>query len=919
MLYGRDDERATIAALLDGARASRSGVLVLRGEPGVGKSALLDDARERAADMRVLGARGVESESELPFAALHQLTRPALEHLDDIPSPQADALRGAFGLGERAGDDRFLISLAVLTLLAEFAERRPILCIVDDAHWLDTPSADALLFVARRLGGEGVALLFAARDGDDRLFDARDLPALQLGGLGAAAAETLLARHGPVAVAPRVRDQLVAQTRGNALALLELPAALSEGQLAGNEPLPAALPLTEGVERVFLARVRTLPEAAQRLLLVAAADDTGTLATVVQAGEAVGAGMEGLDLAERSGLISVRGGRIEFRHPLVRSAVYQGAAASDRSAAHRALADALAGHEDDRRIWHRAAASTEPDEEVASALEQAADGALKRAGFAAAASAFERAAGLTPDDDPRLRRLFAAADAYWKAGQADHAVALVNQALADCDEPRLRADLLHLLGHIEHFGGPSMPAHDLLWDAARLVESIDPPKAAAILSDAFEAALYGGDAAAALEAARRARELAPSDHETADYLAELNLAEALFISGRSAEGVPMFERAVAILDESSELRSDPHLATRGAIALCWLERCAEARKLLHGAVATARQRGAVGVLPYALFMASWAARRTGAWQEAVANATEGVALARELGQETIAAECLFELTPIAAARGDETAFRAYVEDGVAVAGRTGARYLVEAITAQIGVLELGLGRFEEAVSELEGSATRLEQLGIRLNEFVPAPDLVEALSRLNRLDDARAALELLPRHEAHPRTGKALAARCRGLVAGEADFERHFVESLELHPDDEDVFAKARTRLCFGERLRRTRRRVEARDQLRPALEVFERLGAVPWADRARSELRASGEAARRREPSTVAELSPQELQVARFVAEGLSNKEVAAQLFLSPRTIDSHLRSVFAKLEITSRTQLARIPLGDPVAVSSD
>lgn len=401
VLYGRDSERAQIGALLEAARDSRSGVLVLRGEPGVGKTALLEDARERAADMHVLTARGVESESELPFAALHQLTRPALEHLGDLPSPQAAALRGALGLGERTGEDRFLVSLALLSLLAEFAERRPVLCLVDDAHWLDTPSADALLFVARRLGAEGIVLLLAARGGDFRGFEAPDLPALDLRGLGVDAAERLLARHGRVEVAPRVRDQLVERTGGNALALLELPTALSEAQLAGAEPLPAALPLTEGVERVFLERVRRLPEGTQKLLLAAAADDSGNLAIVLEAAESLGAGADALDPAERSGLVSVHGARIDFRHPLVRSAVYNGVPSSQRRAAHRALADALAGLEvDDRRVWHLAAASLEPDEEVAEALEEAASSARKRAGFAAAASALERAASLTPAVEP---------------------------------------------------------------------------------------------------------------------------------------------------------------------------------------------------------------------------------------------------------------------------------------------------------------------------------------------------------------------------------------------------------------------------------------------------------------------------------------------------------------------------------------
>jgi DNA-binding CsgD family transcriptional regulator len=916
MLYGRDAERARIGELLTAARDSRSGAVVLRGEAGIGKSALLEDAREQAADMHVLSARGVESESELPFAALHQLLRPALGTLDALPPPQAAALRGALGLGERTGDDRFLVSLAALTLLVEFAESRPVLCLVDDAHWLDTPSADTLVFVARRLEADRIALLFAAREGEERRFEGAGIPVLELGGLRTDAAEALLAEQALGAVAPHVRDQLLSHTHGNALALLELPRALSEAQLAGVEPLPAALPLTQGLERVFLERVRRLPEKTQLLLLVAAADDTGSLATVMHAADALGGDEPALDAAEQSGLVSVRGGRLDLRHPLVRSAVYQAAPSNERRAVHQALADALASEKDDaadRRVWHLAAATLEPDEEVAAGLERSAATAMERAGVAAAAAAFERAASLTPAEEPRLRRLYRAAQASWQAGRGGHAVALVNQALVDCPEPRLRADMLHLVGHIQHFGGPAMPSHDLLWDAARLVDDLDPPKAAAILSDAFEAALYGGDPGAALTAAKRARELAPRNGSVSDYLAELNLAEALFINGIVDEGVPLFEHAVELLGANGELRADPHLATRGAIALCWLERCGEARGLLAGAVASARERGMVGVLPYVLFMAAWAARRSGAWKEALAAANEGASLARELGQEIMLVECLFEVTPIAAARGEEAEFRASVEEGTAIADRVGAQYLTEALGAQVGVLELTLGRLDEAASELEESAKRITRLGIRLNEFVPAPDLVEALARLGRIDEARSALDLLANHVAHPRTGEAVIARCRALVADDAEFEQHFVDSLALHPDDEDVFGKARTHLCFGERLRRARRRAEAREHLRAAQEVFERLGANPWAERARAELRASGETARKRDPSTVDQLTPQELQIAGFVAEGLTNKEIAAQLFLSPRTIDSHLRNVFQKLNISSRTQLARMPLGDP------
>jgi DNA-binding CsgD family transcriptional regulator len=914
-LYGRDAERDRIGELLDAARASQGGALLVRGEPGIGKTALLEDARERAADMHLLEAHGVESESELPFAALHQLLRPALGRLDALPPPQAAALRGALGLSERTGDDRFLVSLAALTLLSEHAAARPVLALVDDAHWLDTPSADALLFVARRLQAEGVALLLAVREDGGRELDAPDVPVLQLQGLDAEAAELLLTRHAGVDVAPRVRDELVLHTGGNALALLELPATLSTDELAGGAPLPAALPLSQRVERVFLERVRRLPEDAQQALRVAAAEDTGDVATVMRAATALGVEAAALDQAEEVGLISIRGGRIDFRHPLVRSAVYQASSSTERRAAHRALAEAIAGGDEDRRVWHRAAAALGPDEEVAAALEAAALEARRRTGFAAAATALERAANLTPDRDARLRRVYAAAEASWLAGRGAHAVALGQHVLPECTEPRLRAHMLHLLGPIEHFSGPSMPAYDLLFDAAGLVEELDPARAADILSDAFEASLFAGEPEAALRASRRARQLAPEDGAPSDYLAELDLAEALFIGGLGEEGVPRFERALELLAAQPEWREDGRLATRGAIALAWLERSAEARRLARAAATAARAQGAVAIVPYALFIVAWAERRTGAWQDAVASGSEGIALARTLGQTTTMAQYFQDVATVAAASGDESACRAYVAEGAAIADGQGARYVAEVLRAQLGLLHLGAGRLEPALGELESSAARFEALGLRTHDLAPFPDLVEVLARLGRLDEARDALRRV-HPSSSPRTGEAIVERCRGLVADDDAFEAHLERSLALHPEGEDVFNRARTQLVYGERLRRAGRRADARRLLRPALVAFETLGAAPWAERVRTELRATGEVARSRDPSTLDQLTPQELQVARLVAEGLSNKEVAAQLFLSPRTIDAHLRGVFGKLGLKSRTQLARVALaadGEP------
>jgi AAA ATPase domain len=469
VLFGRDRERTRIGALLEAARASRSGALVIRGDPGIGKTALLEDARERAADMRVLSARGVQSESELPFAALYQLFRPALAVIPSVPAQQAEALQGALGIGESTLRERFLIFAGCLSLLSELAERQRVLCLVDDAQWLDAGSADALLFVARRVDAEGIAMLFASRDGEPRSFDAPGVPEIRLGGLDGEAAESLLSRGAGVEAAPQVRHQLIAQTAGNPLALLELPAALTGGQLSGQQPLPETLPLTPRVEGVFLRRVLTLSPAAQRLLLIAAADDSEAAATVARATGPGEQGLAALNEAEVAELISVDGVRLRFRHPLVRSAVYRAATSQERGAAHIALADALADDPEqrDRRAWHLASAALEPNEGVARALEEAAERAQARAAFGAAASALERAAGLSRDTAARARRLVAAARCASVAGADDKALALVDQARPLVDDPVQRADLTGVVGVAEiRRGDPSTVCRPLM-DAAR--------------------------------------------------------------------------------------------------------------------------------------------------------------------------------------------------------------------------------------------------------------------------------------------------------------------------------------------------------------------------------------------------------------------------------------------------------------------
>jgi DNA-binding CsgD family transcriptional regulator len=908
VLYGRDPERSRIGELLDNARASRSGVLVISGEPGVGKSALLENARDQAGDMRVLSGAGVESEAQLPFAALHQIVRPVLGHVESLPQPQATALRGALGLAAGGSKDRFLVSLAVLSLLAEAAEDQPLLCLVDDAQWLDDASADALVFVARRLEAEGIVMLFGAREGDVRQFEAPGLPELRLGGLDPSAAGALIDLSAGVELSSELRDRLVAETGGNPLALLELSSALSEAQLSGAETVLAPIPVSARVEHAFLARVNRLPEETQTLLLVASADDSGELATVLGASAQLGAGAEALDGAERAGLVHVRGTRLELRHPLVRSAVYQAAPLSKRQAVHGALASVLDGEADaDRRAWHRAAASVEADPSIGEELEEAAERARRRSGFAAASLAFERAATLTADEDHRARRLTAAAENAWLAGRVERALMLLEAARPLVSEPVQRADIDRFLGLIEMTRGVPADACQLLLRAATEVAPSDAGRALQLLNIAGLAAAYAGDREAAVAIGRLARDLHQDEPPFFRMLAQLLSGLGAHADEDFAEAAPMLRAA---LELAEELDDD---AAKEPVALLFAGRAAlylgddDATYRTHReAAARARASGALSIvtqiLPRLAITELWAGR----WASGSANAREGVQLAREIGQHDLVAQQLVLLALIAALRGSEDECRSLAAESRELASARRLGIVLELAHWALALLELGLGRPEEALR-------RCREISSTLVVFWGALDRIEAALRAGEPETARTWLDVLePWAESSASNwARAVTLHCRALLSDdERESERLFLAALDAHVNASRPFERARTELAYGEFLRRARRRVEARDHLRAALDAFETLGATLWAERARVELRASGQTARKRDPSTRNTLTEQELQIARFVAEGRTNREVAAQLFLSPRTIDFHLRNVYRKLGITSRTALARLDL---------
>jgi DNA-binding CsgD family transcriptional regulator len=932
MLYGRRAECDALERLLADARRSRSGALVLRGEAGVGKSALLDHAAGRAEGMAVLRAAGVESEAELPFAALHQLLRPVLNLAGRIPETQAAALGGALGLEparrgsgglkpspprnrgsgglepsppENGDQNRFLVSVAVLSVLSEAAEERPLLCLVDEAQWLDRSSAEALGFAARRLEAEGVVCLFAARDGDAREFPAPGLPELRLEGLDLEAAAALLAGNGVDLPAPAV-DLLVERTGGNPLALLELPGSLAPGQLTGRALLDDVLPLPARLQRTFGERVRGLPTETRALLVVAAAETTGDPAVVLRAGARLGVDTAALDAAEAAGLVRTGEGRLQFRHPLVRSAAYAAATLAGRQAAHRALADVLAGEDAaDQRAWHLATATVGPDEAVAAELECSADRARRRGGHAAAAAALERAAELTGDEAERGRRLVAAAVAARLAGQAERALALADRAEPLASDLRGQATVAHLRGSVEASRGVALEAAARLVAGSELAASVDPSQALTMLIEASEIASYAGDVAPTAELGRRAAAVPVTD-KAGEFLSAMLQGMGSVAEGDGQRGEPLLRRAIAL----AGAMEDPRRLMWAGVAAFFLGEQETGNALYARAVARARQEGAVGLLPQALEYLAPVELVAGRLDAATASASEGLRLARDTGNDTSACRHLTTLAHVAALRGDEDACRSLAVEALDRAAARGLGLPATLAGYALALLDLGLGRAAEALARLQRLLDAGPGEGSPFFAVYTVPDLVEAAVRSGRPEVAAGPLAAFEQLAALSGNSEwqAQLARCHGLLGPEDAAADRFEAALRQH--EGRPFDLARTELVYGEALRRARRRGEARAHLRNAQEIFRRLGVTPWADRAGAELRATGETARKRDPSTLSQLTPQELQIVQLVGEGGTNREIGAQLFLSRRTIDYHLRNVFAKLGVSSRAELIRLAL---------
>ena len=905
MLHGREAEQARLSAVVESAVAGRSASLVVSGEAGIGKSALLEDLLEHVTGVQVLRAHGLESESPLAFAGLHQLLGPELALIERLPPPQARALRVAFGQEEGDAVEPFLVGLATLALLTEAAEENPVLCIIDDAHWLDTATADAVVFAARRLQADPVAFLFTAREGDARTFAPRDIPVLALTGLAPQAARSLLSERSGVVLPDDVAEDLLDQTNGNPLALVEIPSMLTHDQLAGEAPLPDHLHLTDAVQRVFLDRCRRLPVDAQTLMLVAAADDSGSLAVVRLAASSLGVDSSVIHVAEQSQLLVTDRDTVRVRHPLVRSAVYQAATGHERRAAHRAIAEALVGGDDpDRQAWHWAASVEGPDPGVVDALLGAAARAERRGGHLAAGAAYERAAELTKDEHVRAERQYAAARNAWAGGDAARARTLLMQAREGTEDRLLRADVDRLRGRIEVHLGSAVDAHRIFVDAARSVAADDPERALEIAAAAAVLRVYGADSGARVPPTDITSQLDRDAPHRIRALEHLLLSMTAAADDDWAGAVTALSQGVEA--GPGELDSDA-VSNLGNAALHLGDD--ETHRTFFGAMLSeARQSGAGFLVMYGLHRLAFTQLLGGDWQAVRAGAEEAVALSHAVGERGLAASPMAWLTLLAALQGTSDYDERLAEvQSIAASNRLGI------LTVPVRDLTLWAQATRAAAdTDYVGALVHLRQVATPALQRMIMLDRITAAIRSDELELATTWLTGFTEFAAA--TGWSWAGtvvnHSRALLSDGDSVQEHFLAALAASGPNIRPYDVARTNLALGEHLRRSQHRTEARSYLRAALTQLEDLGAEPLATRAANELRASGETARKRDPSTALSLTPMELQTARLGADGMSNKEIAAQLWISPRTVAFHLRNVFTKTGISSRGELTRLDL---------
>ena len=897
-LLDRNRERELLDRLVAETRAGRSRVLVLRGEAGIGKTALLGYLSGVADGCRIARVAGVESEMELAFAGLHALCVPMLGHLGQLPAPQRDALSTAFGLSAGPPPDRFLVGLAVLSLLADAAEEQPLVCIVDDAQWLDRVSVQTLAFVARRLLAERVGLVFALREsgGDHEL---QGLPELMIEGLAGDDARQLLDATIPGSLDARVRDRILGEAGGNPLALLELPRERSATAVAGGFGLPLETPLTSRIEQGFVRQLEPFPAATRRLLLLAAAEPVGDVTLLWRAAERLGIGPEAAAPAEDAGLVEIGAG-VRFRHPLLRSAAYRAASAPERREVHRALADATDARADpDRRAWHRARAAGRPDEAVAGELERSAGRAQARGGLSAAAAFLQRAAELTPDPALRVERSLAAAQAKLDVADAASASDLLAAAELGPASDLQRARLQRLGAQIVFASQRGRDAPPLLLEAARQLVPLDTAMARETYLEAFAAAMFAGrlgtgpDERAVAKAAR-------GPNQGPAFGAAGRLLGALvtrFTEGYAASVAPLAQ-ALGAFDQPDGGGED----RRWLWLACRLSQDLWDDELWHAlatrGVRLARETGALNLLPNALNYLAALNVHSGAFATAAVLVDEVDSITSATGLPPLK----YAAAMLAAARGDQAQTLTLLEWGRQNSTERGEGSAIGAACWLTALLHNGHGHYDEALAAARqaGEHEDVMYYGWALVE------LVEAGVRGGQPDEAGAALGRLSERTRASGTEWALGIEARGRALL-TDDEALYRESVERLARSRAALELARSRLLYGEWLRRENRRLDAREQLRAAHELFGRMGAEAFAERARRELSATGETVRKRSVETVDELTTQEAQIARLAAQGRTNPEIAALLFISPRTVEYHLYKVFPKLGISSRRELRR------------
>lgn len=911
VLLGRDNEKAAIRAGLDAAREGRGSVLALVGEAGIGKTALLAWARREAGalrTLRTLEACGAETETQFPYAALLQLLEPLLPGRGDLALAQRDALEGALALAVSAPGDRFTVCVAALALLRLAAAETPLVLLVDDAHWLDAASAECVGFAARRLAGLPIAMLVAIRDGEEVARGLSGLPRLGVAPLGAGDAAAVVSAAAADLAAPVV-DAVVTAAGGNPLALAEIAASLAPAERSGRAPLPDPLPAAGRLADVFDRRLSALSAVAQRALVVAAASDSGSVDLLRGACAAAGVDVAAFEEAESAGVVVVAGGVLRFAHPLLRSAAWHRASAPERRATHRALATVVPG---DRRAWHLAESVTGPDAEAAEALAIAAAGATARRGYAEASLAWQRSAALSADRDLTARRLLRACNSSIAAGQLHRALSLLDSAVASGSAATFTPRTMHTRGLLLLGLGRVDEAFASLRTLAEAAAGQpDPAMAALATADAAMAALLAGDVREVLALGLRAVDLAG---DTDDPLVRAQVgacvAAGRIFRGDAAAGrreLEAVERQVlCIQDQELALRTHS-LVTHLRTALDDYEEAhAHAGRVLEALEAISAHAARAAPLGHA----ADAAHRLGWWDRADDEAREAILVAEETSNGDVLPRALVVRARIAAARGDDEAARALLARASALVEGQGNLTIESYVVCAYGLLELSMGRAADAISWLERvESLTVERAGLLHPTILPwRTDLVEALAMVGRVDEAAAVAARLDdearRHGGE--AGLALAARAAGIVAKD-DFDAPFARSLELETRRPMPFERARTLLAYGSRLHRARRRSEARDRLREAERIFAALGAAPWRERAAAELAAAG-AKRGAAPRTSDELTKQELRVAAVLARGRTIREAAAVLFLSPKTVDSHLRQVYAKLRIRSRAELALV-----------